>query len=544
MIGSIIQNIRSWFSGTWNGQTKKVNDNAPIAALAGDLKGSAEAPNVRADEARNFGLPPQREGERRRNGRRRGPGKARPSAAHDAASRQSPIDLVQENTWSVTDFQVPPSEGKMRFHDLDLPHELVHGIHDLGFQYCTPVQAAILPKALTGADAAARAQTGTGKTAVFLIDILTYMSRNPLQGKRRSGTPRALILAPTRELALQIEKDGNDLAKYTPHRIVAVFGGMDFEKQKRLLANGPVDIVAATPGRLLDFKRQGNIHLDKVEILIIDEADRMLDMGFIPDVQQIIRATPQKTKRQTMLFSATLTPEVTRFASQWTCDPVFVDIEPEQVAVDTVEQLVYITTIEEKFPLLYNLITRQNLDRVIVFGNRRDQTRHLTERFMHYGINSALLSGEVDQKKRVKTLEDFRAGKIRVLIATDVAARGLHVEGVSHVVNYNLPMDPEDYVHRIGRTGRAGASGISISFASEDDSFQIPGIEKFLGRELPCVHPEEELLELPPPPKGNRPQIAKQASSRTPRGGSISAPGSGRGGYRRPRARQGSRKDS
>ena len=274
--------------------------------------------------------------------------------------------------------------------------------------------------------------------------------------------------------------------------------------------------MVATPGRLLDFNRQGDIRLDKTEILIIDEADRMLDMGFIPDVQRIIRATPPKSRRQTMLFSATLTPEVTRFAAQWTRDPVTVEIEPEQVAVDTVEQVVYITTMEEKFPLLYNMITQQNLERVIVFGNRRDQTRHLTERLKDYGISSALLSGEVAQNKRIHTLEAFRAGKIRVLVATDVAARGLHIEGVGHVVNYNLPLDPEDYVHRIGRTGRAGASGISVSFASEDDSFQIPTIEKFLGRELHCEHPQEEWLTAPPPPAGKPASSRKRSSERKP----------------------------
>jgi ATP-dependent RNA helicase RhlB len=406
----------------------------------------------------------------------------------------------------------------MRFHDLDLPPQIMHGIYDLGFQYCTPIQAAILPKVLEGADAAGRAQTGTGKTAVFLIDILTRLLRDPTPAGRRPRSPRALVVAPTRELALQIEKDGKDLSKYMPCKIVAVYGGMDYDKQRRLLSDGLVDIVAATPGRLLDFKRQGDLHLDKVEILIIDEADRMLDMGFIPDVQQIIAATPPKRNRQTMLFSATLTPAVTRFASQWTRDPVLVEVEPEHVAVDTIDQVVYITTMEEKFPLLYNLVTREKLERVIVFGNRRDQTRQLMERFTQYGISSALLSGDVDQKKRIKTLEDFREGRIRVLVATDVAARGLHIDGVSHVVNYNLPMNPEDYVHRIGRTGRAGASGISISFASEDDSFQIPGIEKFIGRELHCLHPEEEWLVLPPPPAGSRrPPKRTEAPSRRPR---------------------------
>jgi ATP-dependent RNA helicase RhlB len=224
-------------------------------------------------------------------------------------------------------------------------------------------------------------------------------------------------------------------------------------------------------------------------------------MGFIPDVRKIIGSTPPKAHRQTLLFSATLTEEVSRLAMQWTKDPVKVEIEPAQVEVESVNQIVYLVTTDEKKALLYNIITRQNLERVIVFCNRRDETRHLTELLTRHQVNCAMISGEIDQNKRIKTLEDFRSGKIRVMVATDVAGRGLHIEGGSHVINYTLPNDPEDYVHRIGRTGRAGALGTSISFACEEDSFHLPDIEALLGHELRCTHPNETWLTLPPAPR-------------------------------------------
>jgi ATP-dependent RNA helicase RhlB len=336
------------------------------------------------------------------------------------------------------------------------------------------------------------------------------MLENKIEGRRGHGTPRVLIVAPTRELVLQIEQEAVKLAKYCPFTIMSVFGGMDYEKQKLKLKEKKIDIVVATPGRLLDFNRRRDINLRKVEILVLDEADRMLDMGFIPDVRRIVHSTPPRSKRQTMLFSATLTPEVSRLAAQWTVDPVIVEIEPEHVAVDTVEQLVYIVTTKEKFALLYNVITKQELKRVLVFCNRRDETRKLAESLSRYRINCALLSGEVPQKRRIRTLEDFKQGKIRVLVATDVAGRGIHVEGISHVVNYTLPENPEDYVHRIGRTGRAGALGTSVSFACEEDSFYIPDIEEYMGQKLTCVYPDDEWLKLPPPP----PKRAKAARKR------------------------------
>ena len=361
--------------------------------------------------------------------------------------------------WDASLFLVPKVEGKTRFHDLDLPSEIMHAISDLGFSYCTPIQAQILPHTLTGKDATGKAQTGTGKTAAFLATIFTRLLRTTPPGKRRHGSPRALILAPTRELVLQIVEDARELTKHCNVTTVAILGGMDYQKQQRQVTEHQVDIIVSTPGRLHDFKRQQYVHLDQVEILVIDEADRMLDMGFIPDVRQIVHSTPNKDKRQTLLFSATLTPQVISLASQWTKDPVTVEIEPEQVVTDTVKQLVYLVSSREKFPLLYNIIIRQNLERVMIFCNRKDETRHLAEKLGRYDIQCAILSSDVPQHTRTKTLENFRAGKIRVLVATDVAGRGIHVDGVSHVINYTLPHDSEDYVHRIGRTGRAGALG-------------------------------------------------------------------------------------
>ncbi|MFA5375694.1 MAG: DEAD/DEAH box helicase [Dehalococcoidia bacterium] len=434
--------------------------------------------------------------------------------------------------WDPSQFQVAPAEGKTRFHDLGLPPEIMHGISDIGFEYCTPIQAAILPKTLSGADASGKAQTGTGKTAAFLITILAQLKRSQPVEERHRGVPRALIMAPTRELAMQITKEANLLGKYCRFKVVAVFGGMDYQRQMRTLAENVIDIVVATPGRLLDFKNQGIVHLGKVEILVIDEADEMLNMGFIPDIRKIVNSTPPKAKRQTMLFGATLTPEVNRLASQWTHNPVTVDIHPEQVAIDTVKQVVYLIKSRERFTLLYNLVTQQNLKRVLVFCNRRDQTRILADRLKAHGISCAVLSGEIAQKQRIRTVEDFRDGRITVMVSTDVAGRGIHIEDISHVVNYNLPLDAEDYVHRIGRTGRAGSAGTSISFATEDESYLLPAIEEYLTEKLHCVYPADELLNPVPPPAAAKPY---PTATKAPAPGDSTQPRSQAPRRRRPR---------
>ncbi len=427
--------------------------------------------------------------------------KQRPHDRHPKPVQQRDVEREPpkpiDDSWDVSRFVVAPEAGKTRFHDLNLPKEIMHAVADQNFQYCTPIQAGVLPKSLQGQDIIGQAQTGTGKSAAFLITILRHLLHNPPDAQRRKSTPRALILAPTRELVMQIEKDAKTLSKYMPCSVVAVFGGMHYEKQKRWL-DAFVDIVVATPGRLIDFKSQHLVHLNHVELLVIDEADRMLDMGFIPDIRNIVQSTPAKEKRQTLFFSATVTQDVLRLAGHWTRNAHKEAIEPERVAVDTIDQKIYITTTDEKFALLYNMITQQNLERVIVFGNRRDETQKLYEGLQSRGVSCGLLSGDVEQRQRIRTLEDLRNGAIRVLVATDVAARGLHIEGVSHVVNYNLPLDPEDYVHRIGRTGRAGALGTSVSFACEEDGTQVPVIEEFIGRKLEYIYPPDEWLQPVP----------------------------------------------
>lgn len=371
----------------------------------------------------------------------------------------------------------------------------MHAIADLNFKYCSDIQAATLVESLEGRDMIGKAQTGTGKTAAFLISIITDLLDYPLESKPAKGVPRALIIAPTRELALQIASDAEELGKYGDIGVVALVGGMDYDKQRKQLAARPVDILVATPGRLIDFVRSSDVDLGDVEVLVLDEADRMLSMGFIPDVRTIIRHTPRKGDRQTLLYSATFTDDVMNLARQWTIDAKVIEIAPEQKSTDSVEQLVYLVSRKDKYKLLRNFMQLNQLERVIVFGNRRDETRRLAERLQKDGLKASLMSGEITQQKRVKTLEDFRSGKINILVATDVAGRGIHVDGVSHVINYALPEDADDYVHRIGRTGRAGSTGTSISFATEDDSFLLPEIEEVAGVKMKCVYPDPNLLE-------------------------------------------------
>ncbi|MEO4047537.1 ATP-dependent RNA helicase RhlB [Pseudomonas sp. CAU 1711] len=458
-------------------------------------KGDAEQP-VNATPA-SFPSAPSRQEDSRTE--------RQPSAAKAPREKKARSDKPRQarpakpvDTWKLEDFVVEPAEGKTRFHDFRLAPELMHAIHDLGFPYCTPIQAQVLGHTLKGKDAIGRAQTGTGKTAAFLVSTITQLLQTEPPKERYMGEPRALIIAPTRELVVQIAKDAQALTKYTGLSVMSFVGGMDFDKQLKQLESRYCDILVATPGRLLDFNQRGEVHLDMVEVMVLDEADRMLDMGFIPQVRQIIRQTPMKGERQTLLFSATFTDDVMNLARQWTVNPAIVEIEPEHVASDTVEQHVYAVSSRDKYKLLYNLVTQNDWQRVMVFANRRDEVRRIEEKLVRDGVSAAQMSGDVPQHKRIKTLEGFREGKIRVLVATDVAGRGIHVDGISHVINFTLPEVPDDYVHRIGRTGRAGASGTSISFAGEDDAFALPPIEELLGRKINCEMPPEELLKPVP----------------------------------------------
>ena len=476
-------------------------------------------------EDRSAGRP---QGDRKRPPRK--PREERPAGDRPPRAKRPPVD---DSPWDVAEFKVEPEEGKVRFHDLELHPKLMRSIHALGWEYATPIQGEILPGTLKGKDMAGRAQTGTGKTAAFLISIINHCLKNPLQ-KHSMSCPRALIIAPTRELAIQIGKDSDGLNKFTGLRTVVLFGGMDFTKQQRQLDEGLVDIIVATPGRLLDFENRKVVNLRFTEIMVIDEADRMLDMGFIPDVRRIIFKTPPKEKRQTVLFSATLTDDVMRLAAAWMIDPERIDVEPEQVATDTVDQKVFIVTDDQKFQLLYNIIKTDEPERIIIFTNRRDQAERLSDDLARYGHRNEMLSGAVNQNRRTRILEEFRAGKVRVLVATDVAGRGIHVDGVSHVVNFNIPENPDDYVHRIGRTGRAGATGQSITFACEMESFELPKIEELIGMELKCKMPPEELFaELPDaPPRKPRPRSSGGRSGGGNRSGGNRSGGRSGGGQR------------
>jgi len=422
-----------------------------------------------------------------------------------------------------------PESGKTLFKDLNLDQRALDAITDIGFRYCTPIQAETLPFTLACQDLIGQAQTGTGKTAAFLITAIQSMLETQIPTQDRfASEPRVLALAPTRELAMQIAKDAEELCGYTGHNVVTVVGGMNYDKQRDQLQNEIVDILVATPGRLIDFLGSQDVFLDQLDILILDEADRMLDMGFIPDVKRIIRKCTPKEERQTLLFSATFNQDVLNLASMWTKNAEFVEIEPEQKTAERVEQTVYLVGEDEKLPVLVNYLKKPEVEKALVFANRRDQCRDLDEDLRNQGVKVALMSGEIAQNKRLKTLEQFKEGSIQVLVATDVAGRGIHVNGVTHVFNYNLPDNAEDYVHRIGRTGRAGKTGVSVSFASEDDAFSLPAIESYISQKLTTAVPEEALMaEMEKPP------ITRKRGGRRPPPGNRSS--GGRSGGQRPR---------
>ncbi|ACM20117.1 ATP-dependent RNA helicase RhlB [Geotalea daltonii FRC-32] len=379
----------------------------------------------------------------------------------------------------------------MKFTDLNLPEQVLKGIADTGFTDCTPIQEKALPPALLGKDVAGQAQTGTGKTAAFLISLFTR-----LLNQEKAGTehhPRALILAPTRELVVQIEKDAQALGKYTGFNIQAIYGGVDYMKQKNALKEG-VDIVIGTPGRLIDYLKQKVYSLKNIEALVIDEADRMFDMGFIADLRFILRRLPPFDARQNLMFSATLNQRVMELAYEFMNVPEKVAVTPEQMTAERVEQVLYHVARKEKFPLLLGLLRKKGMDRTMIFVNTKREAEYLYDRLNANEFPARVISGDVEQRKRMRILEDFKNGKLPIMIATDVASRGLHIDGVSHVINYDLPQDAEDYVHRIGRTARAGAEGKAISLADEDGAFHIEDIHEYIKEKIPVEWAEDELF--------------------------------------------------
>ncbi|SBS31454.1 ATP-dependent RNA helicase RhlB [Marinomonas aquimarina] len=432
---------------------------------------------------------PESKGPKRQRRPRR---KHNKSSANATGAKTPAAEKESGELWSIKDFKVPEVEGKVRFHDLNLPDRVLKAIQKMGFEYCSEIQAATLPATLQGYDLIGQAQTGTGKTAAFLIAMISDFLDYPVEGERPNHFPRGLIIAPTRELALQIADEAEKLTKFTNLNVVSLVGGMDYDKQRKQLETEYVDLVVATPGRLLDFARNKKVMLNKVECVVLDEADRMLSMGFIPDVKSIIRMTPHKERRQTMLFSATFPKDVQALARQWTFHPKEVSVVPKETTNKNIDQVIYTVSNNQKWPILKKLIEENGNQRTIIFANRRDETRDLNEKLKKANINCAMLSGEVSQEKRVKTLAKFKDGSIQVLVATDVAGRGIHVDNIELVVNYTLPEDPEDYVHRIGRTGRGGEMGKSVSFATEDDSFMIPEIEATIGASIRCEYVRDQ----------------------------------------------------
>ena len=389
----------------------------------------------------------------------------------------SEVDRTEETTFDT-------------FNEFGLPEPLLRAIDDLGFERCTPIQSSVLPYSLADYDVTGQAQTGTGKTAAFLITILARQQEFPLPQPNPVGTPRALIMAPTRELALQIDEDAHDLSNYLDTRVTAVYGGIDYNKQEQRLRATDIDILVATPGRLLDYCRRRVVDLSRVEVLVIDEADRMLDIGFIPDIRRIVYQTPRKRSRQTLFFSATFNADVMNLAHQWTLDPIHVAIEPEAVAAEGVDQRFWMLPSKDKRGAIVRFVKELEPGQTLVFVNRRDEVHRLVRYLQQRGIDCEGLSGDIPQRKRMATLSRFKDAEVDLVVATDVAGRGIHVEGITHVINYDLPEDAEDYVHRIGRTGRAGATGTSISFVTENDAFNLPAIEKFLGHPVSCTQPD------------------------------------------------------
>jgi ATP-dependent RNA helicase RhlB len=386
----------------------------------------------------------------------------------------------------------------MKFSEMGLPEALLKGINDAGFTGCTPIQEKSLPLSLAGKDVAGQAQTGTGKTAAFLITLFTRLMRaeagEPPRGRGAAHSqPRALILAPTRELVVQIEKDAQLLGRHTGFTIQAIYGGIDYMKQRDALKEG-TDVVIGTPGRLIDYLKQKVYNLSEVEVLVIDEADRMFDMGFILDLRFILRRLPPYDKRQNMMFSATLNQRVMELAYEFMNAPVKVSVTPEQMTAERVTQLLYHIARKEKFPLLLGLLRQEGMERTMIFVNTKREAEFLHDRLIANGFPCRVISGDVEQKKRLKILEDFKSGRLPIMIGTDVASRGLHIEEVSHVINYDLPQDPEDYVHRIGRTARAGAEGKAISFADEDGAFYLEAIEAFAKQKIPTEWAEDEMF--------------------------------------------------
>ncbi|MBV8158611.1 MAG: DEAD/DEAH box helicase [Dyella sp.] len=424
------------------------------------------------------------------------------------------------------------------FTNFDLHPLLQKGLDDAGFTRCTPIQALTLPVALTGRDVAGQAQTGTGKTCACLVAMMNRLLTTPAVAERKDSDPRALVIAPTRELAIQIEKDAKAIGRHTGLRTALIYGGVDYDKQRQQLKDG-CDIIIATPGRLLDYYKQHVFGFEGVEVMVIDEADRMFDLGFIKDVRFIFRRLPAREQRQVLLFSATLSHRVLELAYEHMHNAEKLEVETENVTADRVRQVVYFPAKEEKMPLLLNLLERTTPTRSIIFVNTKAAAEKITDRLKRQGYRVGALSGDVPQLKRQKLLQRFQESQLDILVCTDVAARGLHIPAVSHVFNYDLPQDAEDYVHRIGRTARLGAEGDAISFACDLYAMSLPDIESYIGQRIPVANIEADMLVMPKPREQDAQFIAESAEDSAAFGDKVEQRGDKEGPRGRPRSRGG-----
>ncbi|MFQ5950394.1 MAG: DEAD/DEAH box helicase [Nitrospiria bacterium] len=391
-----------------------------------------------------------------------------------------------------------------------IPPPVLEGIQRLGFKVCTPIQEETLPLTLAGKDVAGQAQTGTGKTAAFLIALFSRLLRSDPPPVSRLSSPRAIVIAPTRELAIQIMQEAKALGGRTPFKILAVYGGIDYQKRRSMLGKG-VDLLVGTPGRLIDYYKQKVYGLKRVEIVVIDEADRLFDMGFIADLRFLMRRLPPYSRRQSMLFSATLTHRVMELAYEHMNNPVRVEVSPEQVTAEKVEQVLFHVERAVKFSLLLGLLKREEWKRALIFVNTKHQGEVLAERLTGQGYPAKAITGDLPQNQRLRVLEQFKARKVPILVATDVASRGLHIEGVDLVFNYDLPQDREAYVHRIGRTARAGAAGKAICLADEEYVMGLEEIEAFIGHKIPVEWAEDDLFVRPKPVPRHRRRDFRQS---------------------------------
>jgi ATP-dependent RNA helicase RhlE len=440
----------------------------------------------------------------------------------------------------VTAFETAPAASPSPFAALGLCASLVRAVEQEGYTSPTPIQERAIPHALAGRDLFGCAQTGTGKTAAFVLPILQRLAGAP-----RNGGIRALILSPTRELAAQIGERASAYGRHLGLRHAIIYGGVGQRNQEQALAKSP-DLLIATPGRLLDLMQQDIVRLDRVTVLVLDEADRMLDMGFIHDVRRIVATLPKE--RQNLLFSATMPREIAALAQNILVNPEHVSVTPVATAADTVTQSVFFVDKADKRALLERLLRSASMERALVFTRTKHGANRISEQLNRAGIEAAAIHGNKSQGARERALEGFRRGVTPVLVATDIAARGIDVEGVSHVFNYDLPNVPESYVHRIGRTGRAGASGSAISFCDREERGLLADIEKLLRRRIPVAEGEsrgEEASAPPSPaprPQASRPQAPRaqavhaQARSTPGSGGGRRPQGQGSRGPRRPRS--------